>query len=1195
MRTRLPSLDRRSSLLPVWILFGFVLILSGCKTPDFIGNRYSNFTAYYNTFYNAERQFRSGYENLDRTDVAVDRERYLPLFVKTTGSSASREFEQTVLKSANLLREHPDSKWVDDALMLIGKSYFYQENYVGAIQKFNEVIEVESDLEDEAQFWLARSLTTSGAYAEAEETLSLAINEGDANARWMAQYSLLLGELSLQQELWEDAASYLASALPEIKDKQLAARTAFLLGQIEEQRGNWEASVTAYEAVRGYRPPYELDYAARYSAVRVKGMYVDGDRALADLRRMERDDKNFSKSGEMRFLRARIMQEIGRDDEAFDIYDGLLYDPLATPGTGGGTSIRGRVHYALGELYRDIDGNYVMAAAHFDTAAASLTTPGAGRSAGRVGASSTRELFAPEAITDAADLKTSYAAFSRIYRDVARFDSLLWLGSLPQEEYDAKILELRQKRAEELEEQRRIMEERQREQAFRNASNENDAFLNRGLPEGKVIPTLDDPTGQAGGFLFHEDPIRVQEGRVSFQQIWGNRPRVPNWRRQAAISATDVEMNEEQLAEQEAMLEQIGQNELPDIDDSAVPRDSTSQVEMKADRAISRYELGNILFLGMAMPDSAAVWYRQVIEEDGQEPVAQRALYAMAEVQGALGDSTSAMRLYRDILDRFPESDFIPNVRERLGLENDGIVATDSTQMAIVAFERAISWSEDDSVAVADSLLRVAIDWVEFPESNRALFALGERHLMLAAADSAAIFAPVAHSMPEHELSVLWPGKFEPLPEPVEADSLAMDSTSVDLTANDEAAEDSAGGDSLAVEELPVDTTAIDMTAIDVAVDDSTAADVAEADVSEADLTAEDVASADSSMAVDLGSMDESPSDSTAAGSVDPTLESDIDSATADSLGAVLSEDAALSDSSLVQPAMDDAPVEEEEEEEVLTVEDLFKRISSTDSRGPLGIRAKGWLDAIVERRTPPEPVDTMLVDSLATDSLALDSLNLEVLAADSVAVGQTPAAVDVAGDVSADSVSIDQAGAVVAEERGKVLETVEEEPEVRQSQTALPDSVVLAMVARAAAQTDSLAAARAAARAVPTPAAPVSGSEFDSGEGEDEVRASTLLRPILPTGRPDLDATGYTFTFGSHFDFASARDQLNDLRTSLDSTGVPLYIITESEGERSEYLVGWGLFETIAERNEALEMFAAFLPERRNLLHLLPTTERIP
>ena len=185
-----PSTSRRrtpaahSGRRPTMVaLVATLVLLSGCKTPDFVGRRYSNFTAYYNTFYNAERQFEKGYENLDRFEDKVDREQYLPLFVKTTGTSASREFEQTILKSADILREHPESKWVDDALMLIGKSYFYQENYVGAVQKFSEILDQQTDLRDEAQFWLARSLMTSGAYNEALEVLTLAMATEGADAQ----------------------------------------------------------------------------------------------------------------------------------------------------------------------------------------------------------------------------------------------------------------------------------------------------------------------------------------------------------------------------------------------------------------------------------------------------------------------------------------------------------------------------------------------------------------------------------------------------------------------------------------------------------------------------------------------------------------------------------------------------------------------------------------------------------------------------------------------------------------------------------------------------------------------------------------------------------------------------------------------------------------------------------------------------
>ena len=776
------------------LVLAVLVMTSGCKTPDFVGRRYSNFTAYYNTFYNAERQFEKGYDNLDRFEDKVDREQYLPLFVKTTGTTASREFEQTILKSADILREHPDSKWVDDALMLIGKSYFYQENYVGAVQKFTEVVGQPSELRDEAHFWLARALITSGAYDEAREVLTTAMALDGADAEWVAQDRLLLAELSIRQERWEDAADHLQAGLTSVKDKELAARASFLLGQVHETLGNHEQAHAAYVDVRNYRAPYELGYAARYAAVRVDGLHLNTDRALREVRKLERDDKNLTKTAELRYLRARVLQEARETDEALFIFDELLYDPLSLPPGASLGDLRGRIHYALGELYRDIDRDFLMAAAHFDTAAAALGSGTGARNTRRSVASSEAAL-APEAIQDASLLKDSFSRYARVYRDVARYDSLLYLGSLPQEEYDARILEMRRQRAEELEEQRRLMQQRQREQAFRESAGQSGMNLNRGLPEGKVIPTADDPTGTASGYLQHQDPIRVQEGRMQFQNVWGTRPLVPNWRRSAALNAADVQISEEQLAQQEAMMLEMERNELPDIDDSAVPRDSTDQVAMKSARAISRYEVGNILFLGMSRPDSAAVWYRTVIEEDATEAVASRAMFALAEVQRALGDSLVARRLYADLLRRFPQSDFIPNVQDRLGMEVTRATASDSSALALEALESALRLRTDDPDRAIDSLLTVASKWMAFSEASRALFVVARLHLEAAQGDSAMVFTPIDHSVPPDVLAPLWPTKFGTLSPPDSVITEAIPPVAADSarTATEVAPPDSAG------------------------------------------------------------------------------------------------------------------------------------------------------------------------------------------------------------------------------------------------------------------------------------------------------------------------------------------------------------------------------------------------------------------
>jgi len=1110
------------------VVFAALIGLSGCKTPDFIGNRYSNFTAYYNTFYNAERQFRSGYENLDRSSAEVDREQYLPLFVKTTGTTASREFEQTVLKSADILRDHPDSKWVDDALMLIGKSYFYQENYVGATQKFTEVTEQNTDLRDEAQFWLARSLMTSGAYDEALEVLTLAMAQEDADAQWVAQDRMLLAELAIRQELWETAAGHLESGLEEIKDKDLAARASFLLGQVQETLSNFDEAYLGYYGVRDYPAPYELDYAARFAAVRVDGLYLNPERALRDVRKLERDDKNVVKTAELRFLRARILQQAGGSDQALTLYDELLYDPLALPPGASLGSLRGRIHYALGEMYRDIDRNYVMAAAHFDTAAVSIGSGASTRTSSR-SVSTQDQARTPEAIKDAEQLKESFSRYAFVWRDVARYDSLLFLGALPQEEYDARIMEMRQQRAAELEEQRRLLAQRQREQAFRESAGAANMNSNRGLPEGKVIPTMDDPTGMAGGLLFHEDPIRVQEGRMQFQNVWGNRPRVPNWRRSAALSTVDIEAAQEEMAQQKAMLLELEQNELPEIDDSAVPRDSTDQKVMRSQRAIARYELGNILFLGMSRPDSAAVWYRTVIEEDSDELVASRAQFALAEVQGALGDSLSAVRLYRDLLDRFPESDFIPSVQDRLGIESEGVVLSDSTAMASDAFDRALSLRESDQEGIVDSLLVVAADWIEFPEAALALFAISDLHLQQADGDSASIFQTIPFSVTYDRMAIIWPDKYTDAAQALNAASQAPSDSS----------------------------TVADSTMMMPTVSESTHMESAPGSI---EAVADSMASSES----EISSLEEAVPDLGVASpdSVGAVLGIEPDSLRStvpDSLSMIVASD---SIDGLLPGGPEDVILEAEVPTDDgpspslgLSIEDVLSRIVSFENRTYLGLRAQVTLDAIVELRTPPPPV----VDSLAQDSQASE------LGADSLTV---------AGDSTM---------AALIAEGDKVLEADSSAAQPETPAALMSDDAVLALVARSAARQDSLRAAQE--RAFPAAGRPGNQEEEEAEEG---VRVSTNLKPMMPNGQFDEEAVGYTFTFGGHPDLASAQAQYRELRLLLEETGIELNVISNAGEDQLEYLVGWGLFLTREDRDAAEEEFSSILPEPRNILHLL-------
>jgi len=693
------------------MLLGLLLagsVLAGCSSSSFLGRQFTDFRAYYNTFYNARKSFDEGVRGLNaQQEQPIDPTAYLTLFGPPTRTANAAAFNKAVEKSAEVVRRHPGSKWVDDALMLIGRSYFFLGNYAGAAQKFREVIALGGAKELEARFWLARSLVAARSFDEAQTVLQETLAREALPTDWRSRFLLLQADLYVQQERWEEARQALEAGLQRVPERSLGAKGSFLLGQLCETLQDYACAYAAFDRVHRYRPDYELAYAAEWQAVRIQGLYLNPEAALERLRRMERDDKHFTRRAELTYLRARIYQAMGAVEEARTLYHQLLYESDADI-----NRVRGRIHYALGELYRDVFQDYLAAAAHFDTAATAL--------GGRAGSRTETALapLTPLALSDAREQARVFGQFARVRQEIHRLDSLLYLGSLDDAAFSAFVLELRRRRARELEAQRRRAGERAAEQRF---------LQSRLEQPTRSAETAAATAGGDAGFLFHRDPVRVQENRTRFFERWGRRPLVPNWRRRAAIQGATVA---ERAANGETVAlvgEEAAGEELPPVDVSDVPRDSLRQAQMRAERARLRYELGNVLFLSMQRPDSAAYWYRLVILEDADQPVAPRAYYALAEVQRALGDTAAASALLKTLLERYPDTPLASRVRMLQGTApSPQPTVPDTLAHAEAAYTRAVdAWRRESYQEALRHLLEMAAHYPETPVAPRALLAIG--------------------------------------------------------------------------------------------------------------------------------------------------------------------------------------------------------------------------------------------------------------------------------------------------------------------------------------------------------------------------------------------------------------------------------------------------------------------------------------
>lgn len=80
--------------------------------------------AYFNTYYNAQSYYLQGRKLIANDTLKVD----------------SDLFDKAIEKSVNVIVKYPRSRWVGDALFIMGASYYYKGDYNRALEKLNVYI-----------------------------------------------------------------------------------------------------------------------------------------------------------------------------------------------------------------------------------------------------------------------------------------------------------------------------------------------------------------------------------------------------------------------------------------------------------------------------------------------------------------------------------------------------------------------------------------------------------------------------------------------------------------------------------------------------------------------------------------------------------------------------------------------------------------------------------------------------------------------------------------------------------------------------------------------------------------------------------------------------------------------------------------------------------------------------------------------
>lgn len=620
------------------------IIFLGCGSG--LKSSWGNFTAYYNTYYNAKKSYNAGVQKV--LDSKVNYNPQQPIRIHEVPINAgAQDFDKAIEKGAEILRKYEDSKWVDNSLHLIGKSYYFKKEYFSADQKFQEIALTTSDEEliQESILWRSRVLLEMELFGQGIQYINeqLLEREGIWEKNKKAELKIILAQYYVEQENSEDAIKHLSESLPNLNKKKYKERGYFLLGQLYERKGSYREAFNAYRNVENFYVDYDLQYLALRKRAETARLLGDNESALNTFNKMVRDDKNTEFKTELDYEIAKTYQKQGEFEEAVYVYKSLLKNNVDRPST----ETKAMTFYELAEIYRYGYNDFELAAAYYDTSA-------------RQNAPAQK---LPESY-NAEELALSFGEYARLKNELHYRDSLLWVSNLSQPQLDSLVAEIKKKKLKEIEEERKNL--RDQNNTLINVSNDSETSANT----------------ERTGFLFVNNPNLQANARSQFKAVWGDRPLVDNWRVRDLMASSDSGIENANEGEQVNQQSRSFANIQTSVDLSEVPFQESQKVETRNQIAKLKYELGNLFFISLEMPDSAKIYFNDVIQNYPETEEIPISYYSLIEIQSLQGNEEEALENAKKLVMEFPHSRYAERVAEKYGIQKESGPDTSNLELA---------------------------------------------------------------------------------------------------------------------------------------------------------------------------------------------------------------------------------------------------------------------------------------------------------------------------------------------------------------------------------------------------------------------------------------------------------------------------------------------------------------------------------
>ena len=613
-------------IYPCFLVCAVLLLCCSSERNTWTSKAYHNTTAHFNGYYYALEEIEK-VEDIILTSHTDDYNRILtlfPSFDSTLAKGFDKEIQEAVKMASIAIQRHPNSKWVDDAYILVGKARMYSLDWGNAIQTF-KFVNTNSKDKDAKHLAIINLIRTYIEHREMNNALAAIDYLEKANLSKTNKKKFLLEKAYYYQILndHDQMVRNLTAADNLLKKKDRRGRIYFIIGQVYQELGFESEAYNYYKKCLGTNPEYEVDFYARLYMAQVTEISRNRDvnAARKSFRKLLKDSKN-------KDFRDKIYYEMGIFELKQDDIRGAIHFLNQSVRSGNNKRIQGEAYLKLGEIYYDSLKDYELSQAYYDSAITALPSDHENYASIKA-----RQEILNEFVTH---LKT-----------VQWQDSLLSLSSL-----DSAALRTLVDSA--VTAERKLAELREGKKKKRRNRVEIEA-----VSSDNFFNSDNEPNDVSGDWYFG-NPAAMGAGQSEFRRVWGTIKLEDNWRRSQRTTTFTDNSEPNATADDAPPDGQADETPVASADpaeaafaglDKQIPRTPEAKQEALSKIEEAYFQLGDIYNFKLGEKENAIEVYTKLLDrfpESEHEPEVLYTLYLIAREADSTRADTYAERLKRD-------------------------------------------------------------------------------------------------------------------------------------------------------------------------------------------------------------------------------------------------------------------------------------------------------------------------------------------------------------------------------------------------------------------------------------------------------------------------------------------------------------------------------------------------------------------